>query len=159
MRGNKAGHIRREGLHTGKSYGKMVPRAGERHQETREKIKKGQVASVGRAATVRGNAGAGLLSASGSECATGMMTSKDFLSGVFFIHRPRYWGPLCCFWLSRFLPALGLSKHSGETLIKSRDVSPSLDMPTDRHFLKRQCWHRLRFMRMMRQFSFFTHIL
>ena len=38
-------------------------------------------------------------------------------------------------------------------------LSPSLDMPTERHFLKRQCWHRFRFMRMMRQFSFFTHIL
>lgn len=40
MRGNMAGHIQREGLHTGKSYGKMVPRAGERHQETREKMNK-----------------------------------------------------------------------------------------------------------------------
>lgn len=31
MRGNMAGHMQREGLHRGKSNGKMVPRAGERH--------------------------------------------------------------------------------------------------------------------------------
>lgn len=92
MWGNMVGHIQREGLQRGKSYGKMVPRARERHRETKEKMEKGQVASVGGAETESGNTGAGLLSAWGSECATGMMTSKDFLSGVFFIHRPTYWG-------------------------------------------------------------------
>lgn len=40
MQGDMAGHMQREGLHRGTSYGKMVPRAGERHQETREKMKK-----------------------------------------------------------------------------------------------------------------------
>lgn len=36
---------------------------------------------------------------------------------------------------------------------------PSLDMPTERHFLKRHCWQRLRLMRTMEQFSFFRHRL
>lgn len=35
----------------------------------------------------------------------------------------------------------------------------SLDMPTERHFLKRHCWQRLRLMRTMEQFSFFRHRL
>lgn len=38
-------------------------------------------------------------------------------------------------------------------------ASPSRDMPTERHFLKRHCWQRLRLMRMMEQFSFFRHLL
>lgn len=37
--------------------------------------------------------------------------------------------------------------------------SPSRDMPTERHFLKRHCWQRLRLMRTMEQFSFFRHLL
>lgn len=38
-------------------------------------------------------------------------------------------------------------------------ASPSRDMPTERHFLKRHCWQRLRLMRTMEQFSFFRHLL
>lgn len=38
-------------------------------------------------------------------------------------------------------------------------ASPSRDMPTERHFLKRHCWQRLRLMRTMEQFSFFRHFL
>lgn len=38
-------------------------------------------------------------------------------------------------------------------------VLPSRDMPTERHFLKRHCWQRLRLMRTMEQFSFFRHLL
>lgn len=37
--------------------------------------------------------------------------------------------------------------------------SPSLDMPTARHFLKRHCWQRLRLILMMVQFSIFRHFL
>lgn len=37
--------------------------------------------------------------------------------------------------------------------------SPSRDMPTSRHFLKRHCWQRLRLMRTMEQFSFLRHFL
>lgn len=59
MRGNMVGHIQREGLHRGKSYGKMVPRAEERHRESKEKMKKARW----HASVERGNAGAGLLSA------------------------------------------------------------------------------------------------
>lgn len=49
------GHIQREGLHRAKSDGKMVPRAAERRQETKEKMKKARWQA--------GDAGAGLLSA------------------------------------------------------------------------------------------------
>lgn len=37
--------------------------------------------------------------------------------------------------------------------------SPSRDMPTSRHFLKRHCWQRLRLMRTIEQFSFLRHFL
>lgn len=51
------GQMGREGLHRGKSSGRMVPRAGERHRET-EKITK-----PGGKWRQRGRVGAGLLSA------------------------------------------------------------------------------------------------
>lgn len=43
--------------------------------------------------------------------------------------------------------------------VTGRACSPSLDMPTSRHFLKRHCWHRFLLMRMMGQFSFLRHFL
>lgn len=43
--------------------------------------------------------------------------------------------------------------------VGQRRCSPSRDMPTERHFLKRHCWQRFRLMRTMEQFSFFRHLL
>ncbi len=37
--------------------------------------------------------------------------------------------------------------------------SPSRDIPTDEHFLKRHCWQRLRFIRTIVQLSVFRHFL
>lgn len=88
------------------------------------------------------------------------------LSALYFSHRPTYQcrsafglpiSLLLC--LIRALWYSGRTARGSLSLKMCQDVSPSLDMPTERHFLKRQCWQRFRFMRMIRQFSFFTHIL
>lgn len=44
-------------------------------------------------------------------------------------------------------------------VIRVPPSSPSRDMPTSRHFLKRHCWQRLRLMRTIEQFSFLRHFL
>ena len=101
-----------------------------------------------------------------SDCATGTMTSKDFPHYIFHTDLHISTAPLfrlpisLLLWLIRALWYSGTTARASLLLKKMcQEVLPSLDMPTDRHFLKRQCWQRFRFMRMIRQFSFFTHIL
>lgn len=52
-----------------------------------------------------------------------------------------------------------LGGRKGEGVWDDSVASPSRDMPTERHFLKRHCWQRFRLMRTMEQFSFFRHLL
>jgi len=130
---------------------RMLQRAWERLLEL-ERVRQGQMLIFGNA--VRDTREEQDRSRSTDEVrgwATGTMTSKDF---VFFTQT--YIWALC---LSRaaYFPAALVNQSTARKMCQ--DVSPSLDMPTERHFLKRQCWHRLRFMRMIRQFSFLTHIL
>lgn len=57
------------------------------------------------------------------------------------------------------VPGMGGSTPGSVPAPRGGPGSPSRDMPTSRHFLKRHCWQRLRLMRTMEQFSFFRHFL
>ena len=55
------------------------------------------------------------------------------------------------------LAALAPQRHGQFSRVSVH--SPSRDIPTDRHFLKRHCWQRLRLILMMVHVSFFRHFL
>lgn len=71
------------------------------------------------------------------------------------------WNSLCSWLFTMLFMALCISASMRcfSRLGMRPKRTASRDIPTERHFLKRHCWQRLRLMRMMVQVSFLRHFL